>query len=182
MRSTSSFRLSSRSLRTALVSTSRSRLDPPCRSRPSTMWRCAQAGHLRITFSGKKLGTANRHTTSAVSRIPAAFHRVKNNMDSIVLASPPSLPRQRPGERRRRLAVVLHWLALGPHFGDHRAHLSYPHAVGDLDLDLVIVDHLGDLADEPAIGHHAVSAAQRLDHVPMLLRPLLLRPQHQEVH
>jgi hypothetical protein len=31
--------------------------------------------------SGKKLGTANRHTTNAVSKIAAAFPRVKNNMD-----------------------------------------------------------------------------------------------------
>ena len=32
------------------------------------------------SLSEKKFGTANRHTTSAMSRIPAAFHRVKNNM------------------------------------------------------------------------------------------------------
>ena len=59
----------SRSLRTALASTSSRRLEPPCRSRPSTMWRCAQDGQLRSVFSGKKFGTAKRHTMSAVSRM-----------------------------------------------------------------------------------------------------------------
>ena len=83
MRNTSSASPCSRSLRTALVSTSSSRLEPPCRSRPSTMWRCAQDGHVRTVLSEKKFGSANRHTTSAVSRMPAAFHRVKNNMDSV---------------------------------------------------------------------------------------------------
>ena len=43
-RSTSSSSACSRSLRTELVSTCSSRLEPPCRSRPSTMWRCAQLG------------------------------------------------------------------------------------------------------------------------------------------
>jgi hypothetical protein len=32
-----------------------------------------------------------------VSRIPAAFHRVKNNIDSVVLASPPSPAAQAEG-------------------------------------------------------------------------------------
>ena len=45
------------------------------------MWRCAQLGQDFTMRSGMKLGTANRHTTSAVSKIAAAFHRVKNNMD-----------------------------------------------------------------------------------------------------
>jgi hypothetical protein len=44
------------------------------------MWRCANEGHARTALSEKKFGKANRHTTSAVSKMPAAFHRVKNNM------------------------------------------------------------------------------------------------------
>ncbi len=60
------------------------------------MWRCAHDGHFRIALSEKKFGKANRHTTSAVSRIPAAFHRVKNNIDTIVLvAIAPRWPRIR---------------------------------------------------------------------------------------
>ena len=31
----------------------------------------------------------------------------------------------------------------------HRADLAYAYAVGDLDLDLLVVDHLGHLADQP---------------------------------
>jgi hypothetical protein len=31
--------------------------------------------------SGKKLGTAQRHTTSAVRMIASAFHRVKYNIE-----------------------------------------------------------------------------------------------------
>ena len=37
-------------------------------------------GQVFTIRSGKKFGTANKHTSSAVSRIAAAFHRVKNNM------------------------------------------------------------------------------------------------------
>ena len=51
------------------------------------MWRCAHDGHVRSVASEKKFGTAKRHTMSAVSRIPAAFHRVKNNIDTIVLVT-----------------------------------------------------------------------------------------------
>ena len=46
--------------------------------------------------------------------------------------------------------LVLHRLALGAHVGDHLPHLPDPHAVGDLHLDLVVVHHLGDPADQPA--------------------------------
>ncbi len=38
------------------------------------MWRCAQAGHRLTVLSAKKLGTANRQTKNAVSRIAVAFH------------------------------------------------------------------------------------------------------------
>src|ERR1700722_1026709 len=172
-RNTSSLSDCKRSLRTALASTWSNRCEPPCKSRPSTTWRCAHDGHRFTVLSGKKFGTAHRHTKSAVSRIATAFHRVKNNMGF-------AIPCYVEGRSAR--AVVLHRLALGAHFADHRAHLPHPHAVGDLDLDLVVVHDLGDLADEPAIGHHAVAAAQRLDHLPVLLQPLLLRAQDQEIH
>src|ERR1700684_1318742 len=172
-RNTSSLSDCRRSLRTAPASTCSNRCEPPCRSRPSTMCRCAHDGQCFTVLSGKKFGTANRHTTNAVSSIAAAFHRVKNNMDF-------AIPRYVEGRSAR--AIVLHRLALGAHFADHRAHLPHPHAVGDLDLDLVVVHHLGDLADETAIGDHAVAAAQRLDHLLVLLQPPLLRPQDQEIY
>src|SRR5271154_3253760 len=174
-RSTSSASDCRRSLRTALLSTSRRRCEPPCRSRPSTMCRCAQVGQRFTVLSLKKFGTANRHMTSAVSTMPAAFHRVKNNIGF-------EFPRYVATQRRSARAVVLDRLALGTHIGHHRAHLPHLYAVGDLDLDLVVVDHLGDLADETAVGHHGIAAAQRLDHGLVLLGPLLLRTQHQEIH
>jgi hypothetical protein len=45
------------------------------------MWRCAQLGQCLTTLSEKKFGNAQRHTARAVSKMAAAFHRVKNNMD-----------------------------------------------------------------------------------------------------
>ena len=41
------------------------------------MWRCAHFGQLATMLAGRKLGTANSMMTNAVSRIAAAFHRVK---------------------------------------------------------------------------------------------------------
>src|ERR1700726_3018460 len=172
-RSTSSLSDCKRSLRTAPESTWSRRCEPPCRSRPSTMWRCAHAGQCFTVLSGKKFGTAHRHTKNAVSRIAAAFHRVKNNMGF-------AIPCYVEGRSAR--AVVLHRLALGANFADHRAHLPHPHPVGHLDLDLAVIPHFGDLADKAAIGDHAVAAAQRLDHLLVPLHPLLLRAKDQKIH
>src|SRR5215467_15781427 len=44
------------------------------------MRRCAQSGQLLTVASGKKFGTAKRHTSSAVRMMPSAFHRVKYNI------------------------------------------------------------------------------------------------------
>ena len=49
--------------------------------------------------------------------------------------------------------------------------------LGDLDLDLVLVDDLGDLADEPAGGDDRVAAADIGDHLAVLALLLLLRAQ-----
>ena len=72
LRSVSTF-----SLRTAFESTSRRTCEPPCRSSPSTMWRCAHLGQLCTVFSGKKFGIAQAQITNAVNRTAAAFHREK---------------------------------------------------------------------------------------------------------
>ena len=47
-------------------------------------------------------------------------------------------------------SVVLDRLALGAHARYHRAHLAHTHPIRDLNLDLLVVDNLGDLADQPA--------------------------------
>src|SRR5262249_31318177 len=145
----------------------------PCRSRPSTTWRCAQAGQRLTTLSGKKLGTANRQTTNAVSRIAAAFHFEMYSMD-------------RPGSdlalRRRSARFVLHRLALGLHARHHRADLAHAHTVRDLHLDLVVADDFDDLAHQPPGGNDPVTAPQVLHQLLVLLGPLLLRPQDQKIH
>ena len=46
-------------------------------------------------------------------------------------------------------ALVFRRLALGAHARDHRAYLPHAHAVRNLDFDLVVIDHLGHLADQP---------------------------------
>src|SRR5258708_7527429 len=77
---------------------------------------------------------------------------------------------------------VLHGLALGRYGGPHAAPLPHPHAVGDLDLDLIVVHHLGHLSDQSARGDEDVAAAHILHHLLVLLCPLLLRPQDEEIH
>src|SRR5215510_13729198 len=79
-------------------------------------------------------------------------------------------------------AIILDRLALGANARDHRAHLAHAHAVRDLDLDLVVVDDLGHLADQPTGGNDGIAAAQVLDQFLMFLGPLLLRPKDQEIH
>src|SRR5215813_5528577 len=178
-RRTSSRSCSSFSLRTAPVSTSSRRCEPPCRSRPSTTCRCAHFGQACTVFSAKKFGTASMHTNNAVSRMPNAFQREMYIMSG-----------DRPGwclaeacENPLALrAVVLDRLALGAHARDHRADLSHAHAIGNLNLDLLLIDDLGDLADQPSRRNHRIAAAQVLHQVLVLLHPLLLGPQDQEVH
>src|SRR5215510_1920646 len=185
---------SSCSLRTAPVSTSSRRCEPPCRSRPSTTRRCtncwAHFGQLWTVFSEKKFGTASMHTKSAVSRMPNAFHREMYIMADVPLGDAQKCPCQSPCSAlvslsflyRSALGVVLDRLALGAHARDHRTHLPHAYAVGNLDLDLLLVDHLGNFAHQPPGRNHGVAAAQVLDQVLVLFHPLLLGPQDQEIH
>src|SRR5207302_3289729 len=66
----------------ARASTSSKMCEPPCRSSPSTTWRCAHFGQLSTTFTGKKLGTAHRQTRNAVSRTAAALDRKSTRLNS----------------------------------------------------------------------------------------------------
>src|SRR5579862_3019899 len=83
---------------------------------------------------------------------------------------------------RRSTCAFLDRLALGTHLADHGAHLPYADAVGNLNLDLFVVRHLRYLADEAAVGHDDIPAAQAFHHLLMLLHALLLRTQDQEIH
>jgi hypothetical protein len=78
--------------------------------------------------------------------------------------------------------VFLGRLALGAYTRDHAAHLPHAHAIGDLDLDLVVVDHLRHLADQAAIGDNRIAATQILDEVTVFPLLALLRSQNQKIH
>ena len=73
-RRTSSRSVSTFSLRTSLVSTSSRMCEPPCRSSPSTMWRCAHAGQLAPAFREevRDARTGRRKTPSAGSPSPSS--------------------------------------------------------------------------------------------------------------
>src|SRR3954470_6266954 len=78
--------------------------------------------------------------------------------------------------------LALDRLALGADLGDHRPHEPDANPVGDLDLNLGIVRHLGDAADNPAGGHDRVAAPDALDQVLVLAGLALLRPDDQDPH
>ena len=105
-RRTSSRSVSSFSLRTALVSTSSRMCEPPCRSRPSTMWRCAQVGHDCTVCSGKKFGTAKTQTSKRREqdrrRLPAGEikHRSGGPSGGLAIACAISSTRRPPSPAR----------------------------------------------------------------------------------
>src|SRR5260370_24710073 len=132
------------------------------------MWRWAHPGQRCTIRSGKKLGTANRHARIAVTRTEIAFQREKNSMRTRVLRS---------GRRPRSAGrLVLHRFPLGTDFGHHRTHLPHADAVRDLDLDLIVVHDLGDLADHPPGTDHGIASPHALYHLPMLRPSPSLRP------
>src|SRR5215470_4673603 len=188
VRNTSSRRLSRRCLRMSFWSTSSRMCEPPWRSRPSTSRRCAHAGQPLTICSGKKFGIVKLQANSAVSRIAAALAREKYNIAVLRVRSPndPSIDRRTPSvsppPSADRALFVLHRLALSPYISHHAAHLPHSHAVGDFDLDLVVVHDLGDLSDQPTRGDECITATHVLNHFLMLLRPLLLGPQNEEIH
>src|SRR3954451_4206257 len=118
---------------------------------------------------------------SAVRMMPSAFHRVKYNMELVHKGREPArkirtsdqtnagIAAASPRSARRLLVILvvpcirLGRLALGTDARDHLAHLAPADSVGDLELDLIVVDDLGDLADQTALGHDRVAAADVLD-------------------
>ncbi len=99
---------------------------------------------------GKKFGTAQRHTTSAVRMIASAFHRVKYNIE--LTRQVLEWARSESALARRTIflggiSFFLGRLALGAHARNHLPHLPHADAVRDLELDLVVVDHFCHFAD-----------------------------------
>ena len=72
-----------------------------------------------------------------------------------------SFYRWRARGRSARGDLVLDGLTLRPHVGEHGAHLANAHSFRNLDLDLIVVDHLGDAPDQPAIGDDGIARAAR---------------------
>src|SRR5436190_15461650 len=113
---------------------------------------------------------------NAVSSVAAAFSRVKWSIGL------DRLDAREPGQLTSAARFFLYRLALGAHVAHHAANLPHADAVGDFDLDLVVVNHFGDFADQAAGGDDRVPAPHVLDHFLMRLHPLLLRAQNEEIH
>jgi hypothetical protein len=58
---------------------------------------------------------------------------------------------------------------------------AHAHALGQLDLDLVVGDHLGHQADDAAAGDDTVAALDAGQHLALRLHLLLLRTDQQEI-
>ena len=172
---TSSRNCSTWPLTSEALSTSINRCAPPCRSRPSTIGR-----------AGSQDGSAALQRGDGRARQEARDDEQRRGGDRA--------PESRRPARWRCAAFtstalaggtagdVLDRLAARAHVGDAGAGEPHAHVGRDLQFDLVVVDRLGDLADQAAAGHHHVAALGRLHHLALLLGALLLRPQDQEIH
>src|SRR5262245_52045016 len=76
---------------------------------------------------------------------------------------------------------LLDGLALDTHFGDHRTDDTDADAIGDLGFEFVVIDHLGDFADETTAQDHLIAPADVLQDFVALLGLLALRTENQEV-
>ena len=85
-------------------------------------------------------------------------------------------------EKSLRIAALLGRLALDPDLGDQRAHHPHLCVLGDLDLQFVVVDNLGNLADNAAAGDDRVVAPDRGKHRLTRLHLLALRANDKEIH
>ena len=86
-----------------------------------------------LLFLGQEVRQTMRISeTNSVAMIDSVFQRGKCSMAEL-------------------LAFRLHRFALGAHVGDAGPQHAYLHVLADLDLQLAVVDHLHDLADETAL-------------------------------
>src|SRR5215813_10842665 len=177
----SSRRVSSQSLRTSAVSMDSSRWAPPRRSRPRLI--CALGmnhGQPATVSLAKKLGITRTMPSTTLSTMAICFQRVKCSM--LGHRSCFGAERNAPSRPRNELlSALLDGLASGPHLRDGSLHHAHPGVVGNFHLDLLIIAHLGNLADDATGGDNGVPAAQVGDHLTVLLYLLLLRTQQQKV-
>src|SRR5436190_19718708 len=175
----SSRSVSSQSLRTSAVSMDSSRWAPPRRSRPRLI--CARGtnhGQFATVSFAKKLGTNKAMPSTTLRTMAICFQRTKCSIEAHRFES--ALNSSGTG-RGSGSGALLDRLAPGAHLGDRTLDHAHARVVGNLHLDLVVVAHLGDLADDAAGGDDGVAAAQVGDHLAVLLHLLLLRPQEQQV-
>src|SRR5258705_5804197 len=108
--------------------------------------------------------------------IASAFHRVKYNIE-LTRQTEENAARKKLARGRfvlGGLTLFLRRLPLGANARNHLPHLPHADPVGNLELDLVVVDYLGDFADQPARGDNGVAAADVLYEFGVVLHLLLL--------
>src|SRR5215831_9711813 len=177
----SSRNVSSQSLRTSAVSMDSSRWAPPRRSRPRLIWALGKNHGQPATVSlAKKLGITRTMPSTTLSTMAICFQRVKCSMlgHRSCFGAGRNAP---PRPRNELLSALLDGLASGPHLRDGSLHHAHPGVVGNFHLDLLIIAHLGNLADDATGGDNGVPAAQVGDHLTVLLYLLLLLTQEQKV-
>src|SRR3954464_5898099 len=147
-----------RDLATSSMSASSRMWLPPARSRPKLMRGRAVRCNRCELVSPIRLGMARKTPSARAREIAKRFQRGKSSIGSVV---------RRLGAERADVA-------------QHRLEDADAHALGDFELDLAVVD-LGDLADDAAAGHRDVVLLDRADQRLVLLRPLLLRADEEEI-
>src|SRR3954453_14695259 len=147
-----------RDLATSWISASSRMWLPPARSRPRLMRGNASRWSRLALVSPIRLGMARSTPSGRAREIAKRFQRGKSSIGSVV---------RRLGAERADVA-------------QHRLQDADAHPLGDFELDLAVVD-LGDLADDAAAGHRDVVLLDRADQRLVLLRPLLLGADEQEI-
>src|SRR5579871_2138547 len=108
----------------------------------------------RLTRLGSRFGIAKMVPSASTARMRTTCHRAKYIMSK---GRPPFLWRPSAGVALLVGGIVLQLRGLGAidHVADGGTQDAHAHALGDLELDLVVVDHLGDGAEDAADGHNA---------------------------
>src|SRR5436190_6114247 len=154
------------SLRSATVSTSNRRCDPPCRSRPRfRVCLGMKPGRFARIAAGMTFGAENSRPITTERRTRTTFQRERVSIGRGFGSG---------------LVVGRGGLVTAADVGDHRLHHLDRDALGDLEADFGLF-HPDHLADHPRGENDAVAALQGGDGFLVLFHPLLLWADHQEV-
>ena len=136
-----------------------------------------------LLFGGHKPGLFRRGE-GIVMRLDAGIKQVRRGpkqADRHHAQNQDALPERDMHHGEGALGIGSGGLGLADDLRDGGADDADLDALSDLDGDFVILD-VGDLADDPALGHHLVATLQFSDHITLFLHALLLRAQDQEIH